>query len=208
MISEKMETQTITAIVLAAGLGSRFGGDKLLASIRHPNKTDSKQALGLISALNVKPHVDDVLCIVKPQDKALKELLHMNGLRTVDNHDYEKGLSSSIQTGIQALSHSQSHYMICLADMPYISAETYEALTDTFRCDIQNLSDLIVRPVMSANNQAGHPVIFSHSHQQSLQALTGDDGGKPIIKRQGFTPVQVSDTGILADIDVKQDIRS
>jgi len=207
---DKMHGQKITAIVLAAGLGSRFGGDKLLVPIASPNHSSNQQALGLISALNVKPHVEDVLCIVKPNDKALKELLHMNGFRTVDNPDYEKGLSTSITTGIRALTHcaTQSHYMICLGDMPYISAATYEALTLAFKQGLEKQSKLIIRPVLAVSNQAGHPVIFSQGYQQDLQELTGDDGAKPIIKRQGFTPVLVDDSGILIDIDVKEDIRS
>lgn len=202
----KMHGQKITAIVLAAGLGSRFGGDKLLTPIQHPDKTNSKQPLGLISALNVQPHVDEVICIIKPNDQALKTLFESKGLKTICNANYETGLSSSIKAGIKACEDSQNHhYMICLADMPYIQAMTYKKIIEAFNC-IQT----ITRPMFITEtgiNKSGHPVIFPHKYRNELLNLTGDEGGKPLIKRYDVNQVITSDSGIIMDIDVKQDIK-
>jgi len=203
-------TDIITAIVLASGSGSRFGGKKLLHEVVINNNLPL--ALGVISALNVKPFVDHVICIVQPEDKALKKQFEFHGFTTVDNLDFEQGLSSSIKAGIRFCQEnytnaSNNHYMICLADMPYIEANTYKAVTKQFRASIKTHANTIIRPVLTEYNKSGHPVIFSKKFETELLNLTGDDGGKPIIKQHGFDSVNVDDAGVLADIDYLKDIR-
>lgn len=200
-----IESNPITAIVLASGLGTRFGGDKLLKNI--PYDENLKLPIGLISALNIKPHVDNVICIVRPNDLKLKQLFQVQGFHTVDNPDFEQGLSSSIKAGILACQEN-NHYLICLGDMPYIQANTYQASIAHFLQGLKTRPNTIVRPVLKENNKAGHPVIFSNTFKGQLLNLVGDDGGKPVIKQNGFSPIAVNDKGILEDIDRPTDIRS
>ena len=202
-------TNTITAIVLASGLGSRFGGKKLLHKLIINDKPPL--ALGVISALNVKPFVDHVICIVQPEDKVLKQQFEFHDFTTVDNPDFKQGLSSSIKAGIRFCQNnykyaSSNHYMICLADMPYIEANTYKAVTKQFKARIKTHANTIIRPVLTDNKKAGHPVIFSNKFETELLNLSGDDGGKPIVKQHGVDSVIVDDAGVLADIDRKTDI--
>jgi molybdenum cofactor cytidylyltransferase len=222
---------SITAIVLAAGLGSRFGGDKLLTPIQL-NSADQALPLGVVSALNIKPHVDNVICVVRPNDLTLKQQFASHGFSTVDNFDYKQGLSSSIITGVKACN-DNSHYLICLADMPYILSPTYSAIIKSFKANLDtqlnkglgkklieplnentntNTKSGIFRPVLLAGNnigkdKAGHPVLFNKKYRQALLQITGDNGAQALIKKYGVTTIQLTDQGIIQDIDRSEDIK-
>jgi molybdenum cofactor cytidylyltransferase len=206
----KNKPKKITAIVLAAGMGSRFGGDKLSAKIQveNANHTNSHLAIGLVSALNIKAYVDEVICIVRPDDHMLKQNFVAHGLIIIDNPDYLNGLSSSINTGIKACTQS-SHYMICLADMPYIQGATYQKVIEHFFND----QTKICRPMFPIDNSAemplsGHPVIFPNQYKEELLQLQGDEGAMPLLKKYGFRKIALDDKGIIDDIDKVSDIRS
>jgi molybdenum cofactor cytidylyltransferase len=220
---------TITAIVLAAGLGRRFGGDKLLTPIQL-NPGDQALPLGVVSALNIKPYVDNVICVVRPSDLKLKQQFASHGFTTIDNSDYRQGLSSSIITGVKACN-DNSHYLICLADMPYILPCTYSTIIKLFMDNLDFKSkeilekkliksqDLninkklgILRPVLLAGNKieknrSGHPVLFNKKYRQALLKITGDKGAQPLIKKYGATEIQLKDQGIVQDIDRPEDIK-
>jgi len=196
----------VTALVLAAGKGTRFGGDKLLHAIPYTNQdgTISTSAIGLISALNVKPHVDDVLCVVRPHDHDLINLYKEHGLSIVTNDEYEVGLSTSIQKGIESIKPNH-HIMICLADMPLIQAHSYQGLIKHFNAD----PNLICRPYNTEyiHEQPGHPVIFPCSLKPLLLTLDGDKGAQGLISQHPINLVSVCDKGIYLDIDTQQDLQ-
>lgn len=198
-------TEKITALVLASGMGSRFGGDKLSHKIEVNGQ--APLAIGVISALKVKPFVDEVICVIRPNDTALKQAYLNHGFSVVENPDFKQGLSSSIKAGINAINaDTKNHYMICLADMPYIKADSYKAVTELFKARLKNKADIIVRPRLSEKNKLGHPVIFSHVFKTDLLTLKGDDGGKPLLQKYGFDSLEVNDFGVLTDIDFKADL--
>lgn len=196
-----MKKKRITGILLGAGMGSRFGGDKLL----HTLKGDIE--IGLRSALNLKAHVEHIICVVRPNDHVLKNLYEKNGFDVVDNPQHLQGLSSSIIAGIQASTLSD-YWILALADMPFIQHRTYEQL-------IQHLvkqphgSTPIIRPRLTqqgGSSQAGHPVLFPQSFKIDLLTLKGESGAKALFKTY---PEQISwidtiDDGIIKDIDTRQ----
>ncbi len=190
----------IVGILLAAGMGRRFGGDKML----HPIKTLDGEpiAMGVQSAINLKPWVDKVVCVVRPQDEALTALLHKSGFSTYVSDDHLQGLSASLVAGIQAtLDHEMkaSMWLIALGDMPYIQSTTYQQIHDAI---IESDQDKIIQPLF--NNIPGHPVVFPKRLKSPLLALTGDEGARSIIKLEskGVIKVHVNDEGIHKDVDV------
>jgi len=202
--------KNVMGILLAAGMGSRFGGDKLL----HPLNENIE--IGLRSALNLQPHVNQMVCVVRPNDHALIELYEDNGFTVIKNPHHSQGLSTSIVAGIIASTES-SYWMLTLADMPLIQARTYEQLTALIpQSNDSDTKSCIIRPRLNiasnqssqtaSNSQAGHPVIFPQAFKQQLLMLTGDNGAKALFKShaQHVKWFDTSDQGTVLDIDTPQ----
>ena len=186
-------SNNVTAIILAAGKGSRFNGHKMMHDI---NGTP----MAIQSALNAKPHVDNVLLIVRPKDKTLKIALKEYNLPYLENPDFESGMSSSIVTAINHIPVDQN-ILLCLGDMPFIRPDTYRTLIETFK---SNEAKQIVRPVLSLEHSdavPAHPVLFPAFLQADLKKLKGDEGAKSILKTHKPVLVKTYDEGVIKDID-------
>ena len=186
-------SNNVTAIILAAGKGSRFNGHKMMHDI-------NGIPMAIQSALNAKPHVDNVLLIVRPKDKTLKIALKEYNLPYLENPDFESGMSSSIVTAINHIPVDQN-ILLCLGDMPFIRPDTYRTLIESF---MANEAKKIVRPIFSLEHSdaiPAHPVLFPAFLQPDLKKLKGDEGAKSILKTHKPVLVKTYDEGVIKDID-------
>jgi len=194
------QKQNVIGILLAAGQGSRFGGHKLRYVL------DNGIAMGLQSALNLKQVVDEVICIVRPDDKVLISEFEKNGLTVVENPNHNHGLSSSIYSGIQARPDAD-YWIIGLGDMPFIKASTYSSMQSKIanEGDKDKSAKQIIRPAMlqGLKLKSGHPVAFPNRYREALLTLTGDTGAASILKteKKHVQSLMVEDSGIFLDID-------
>ncbi len=191
----------IAGIVLAAGKGTRFGGDKML----HPVRSQSGETLpmGLHSALNLKPWVDEVICVVRAQDTALIALYEQHGFKIHVSEYFELGLSASLVAGVQA-SGEASMYVLALGDMPFINVKTYGSIRAAI--DESN-KDKIIQPKFK--NKPGHPMVFPKRLKRELLSLQGDVGARSIVKNEleNLITVEVNDPGIYWDLDTQAAIK-
>ncbi len=185
----------MVGILLAAGQGTRFGGDKCQALLADGT------ALGVRAAQNLAGAVDHLLCVVRPDDQALTALFQAQGFRTVTCADAARGMSASLQAGIRAADTADA-WVIALADMPLIKPATCQQLVAALR-----LEGGIVQPVFAS--QRGHPVGFAAKYRAELLALTGDQGARALLNRYAgqvqYLPVE--DAGVLQDIDRPEDLQ-
>ena len=80
----------LAGILLAAGAGRRFGGDKLL----HP--LSSGELTGIAAARNLVAAVPGSLAIVRPGDRNLADRFAALGLQVVENPDAHLGMGTSL----------------------------------------------------------------------------------------------------------------
>ncbi len=184
----------ITGILLSAGLGTRFGGEK--CSHRLP----SGVAVGVQSARNLAPAVDHLVCVIRANDEALDQLYNAEGFEVVRCRDAGLGISASLRAGIRA-SPRAAGWLIALGDMPWIQPSTSQSLASMLR-----EHGGIIAPVF--NGDRGHPVAFSARYGDALCALEGDTGARPLLQEYADTVrwLEVEDDGILADIDEPGDL--
>lgn len=191
----------IVGILLAAGQGARFGGDKLLAPIAMPSAGASVDVpIGVAAARNLIDAIPDSIAVVRPRDAELAAHFTEAGLRVVPCMNAGDGMSATLACGIAATVDADG-WIIALGDMPWIAPATIRAIAQA----VASGAD-IVAP--SYRGQRGHPVGFSCRHRDALSSLTGDAGARSLIERNlgRMTWIDVEDAGVLRDVDKPSDL--
>lgn len=182
-------------MLLAAGLSTRFKGDKRLAG---------QPPLILRTLTTLVEVFDAVYVIIRADDTIIQTYLEPYPVRLVYAPSTPKGLSVSIASGMKAIPNEVCSVSICLADMPLIQASTYRSLLQSQR------DDLIIRPQYL--NQSGHPVVFGRTFFQALRTLDSQQfpavGAKSILQSASaqLRFIHVDDMHVLTDIDVQADL--
>ncbi|WP_241302438.1 nucleotidyltransferase family protein [Burkholderia stabilis] len=187
-----------TGVLLAGGLGQRFDPSglhsKLLALL--PDGTP----VAVAAARHLTAITSDVIAVVRPGAEKLAILLNEAGCQVVYAPDTVRGMGASLAAGVRATPDA-SGWLVALADMPWIAAPTYEAVTRAL--DAENAS--IVAP--AHRGVRGHPVGFAAHHFDALAALDGDTGARALFASAPVRLLDVDDPGILRDVDTPADLR-
>jgi len=184
----------IAGILLAAGAGTRFGGDKLL----HPLADGTP--LGVQAARRLLGAVDRAVAVLRPSDRRLANLLEQEGLQVVFCPEAHTGMGRSLAFGVTAAKDAHG-WLIALADMPFIQPDTLHGVARLLRSGAP-----IAAP--SCQGRRGHPVGFSRAFFHDLAQLSGDQGARPLLAAHAgrIEMLACEDTGIFADIDTPADI--
>ena len=188
------DRKLISGILLAAGAGSRFGGDKLL----HP--LEDGVAIAAHAARNLLAATPEVIAVVRWGDFPLYEMLEQEGCQVTMFQDAARGMGASLAHGV-AQARGADGWVIALADMPRIAPDTIKKVIAALE---EGAS--IAAPVR--NGERGHPVGFGAQLRDELLALDGDHGARAVVERhrEAVNLVECDDPGILLDIDRKSDL--
>lgn len=193
----------IAGILLAAGQSSRFGSQKLLHSL-----PGSNTPIVIQSALNLLRALPFSVVVVRANDRNMISLMSSIPIHIVENHQADKGISSSIKCAIQTLDRQLddegielSGWVMALADMPKIPVQVIDSVASQIRAGA-----LISAPVY--HQTRGHPVGFSTQLKSELLELEGDIGARQIITRhkQALSSIEVDSPFVLEDVDVPEDL--
>jgi molybdenum cofactor cytidylyltransferase len=186
----------IAAIILAAGQSRRMGpSNKLLADVG--GKPMVAQVAGAAQASQARP----ILAVVGHQADDVRAALTGHEIMVIDNPDYAEGISSSLKQGLRALPRGVDGAIICLGDMPRVSAAQIDKLIAAF-----NPAEGRAICVPTFNGKRGNPVLFSRRFFEEMESVSGDVGARYLI---GEAPdlvceVEMDDRGILLDIDTPE----
>lgn len=191
----------LNLILLAAGQGTRMGGpNKLLLPFR--GSTVLEHTLGQLLAAGIGP----VIVVTGHQREVVLPYLAACPVREVFNPDYLTGMTSSIQAGVRAA--EGLGYMICLSDMPMISATAYKLLSDNFLEHLRTDEQAIVMPRFGSAK--GNPVIFSAAYREEILRHPEPEGCRGIVQANAahLRWADVPDEGVLQDVDTPEDYRA
>jgi molybdenum cofactor cytidylyltransferase len=121
------------------------------------------------------------------------------------NNHYEEGMTTTIQTGVEAASDTSKGYLICLSDMPFITPSEYQFLVQAFLNILAKDPQAIVQPAFEGNR--GNPTIFAAYYRKDILNLTYTEGCKPIVQANAehVYAVEMPTDSVLKDIDSKED---
>lgn len=184
----------IAAILLAAGAGSRFGGDKLL----HP--LEDGVAIAAHAARNLRAVLPEVVAVVRWGDFPLYDLLEQEGCRVTMFQGAARGMGASLAHGVAEAREAEG-WVIALADMPRVPQ-------DAIRRIVAALEEGAVIAAPVHGKERGHPVGFSAKLREELLALDGDTGARVVLDRhrEEIRAIPCDDPGVLFDVDRKSDL--
>jgi molybdenum cofactor cytidylyltransferase len=165
----------IVGLVLAAGLGGRFGGGKLVAPfagealVRWPVRA-------LLSG-----GVDEVHVVVWPEGEPVPAALEGLPARVRRHAGAAGGMGSSLAAGVVSLGSGTSAVLVALGDQPTIAPSVVAALVARWRQADATGRAAIVVPVY--RGERGHPVLFDAAVLPELRALEGDVGARGVVAR-------------------------
>jgi len=112
----------IVGILLAAGRGTRYGGDKLLARLGSAAGL-AGECVGATACRHLLAALPRVIAVVRPDDAALAAALGAAGARIVRCADADDGMGASLACGVRATKDATG-WVVALADMPWIEPST------------------------------------------------------------------------------------
>lgn len=191
--NEAPRAPRIAALVLAAGRSTRMGtANKLLQPVA--GKPMLAHTLDAIAAADIAATV----VVTGHQTDAVGPLLAGRELLAVHNPNYADGLSTSLKAGLRALPRDVDGVLVCLGDMPQVTAAHIGRLIAAFN---PLESRAIVVPTFEGKR--GNPVLWSAEFLPAMQALAGDRGAKPLMAENAdrLAEVEMTDAAVLLDID-------
>lgn len=180
-------------ILLAAGAGSRFGGDKLLAPLHGT-------PLVLHALYALRPAVTQIIAVVRPGSEPLTALLAQAGVRVAVCEEASLGMGHSLACGARLVP-ADTNLLIALGDMPAVAPDTIARI-------IAALDGDAAIAVPCHHGRRGHPVGFAAQLVPTLQALTQDQGARSVLvaNADAVLEIPVDDPGVLADVDTAADL--
>lgn len=181
------EIREMGCVVMASGLGTRFGGNKLMADLGgQPMIGWVLDAAAAFRHRVVVTRHTDVAAYC--QARGAEVILHELPLR-----------SDTVRLGIQAMPDSIEGCLFCPGDQPMIGEDTLAAMALGF----SQTPEYIWRP--ACGDVPGAPVLFPRWAFDELADLPAGKGGNVLTKRypERVRTIQVADEHELTDIDTQ-----
>jgi molybdenum cofactor cytidylyltransferase len=183
----------IAAIILAAGQSRRMGvTNKLLADIEgQPMVTRVANAVKSSAA-------SPVIAVVGHEANEVRLALSDTQIQCTENTNFTDGLSTSLTAGLAALPDDIDGVLICLGDMPRVSANQIDRLIAAF----DPLEGRAIC-VPTYNGKQGNPILLARRFFDEMQEITGDRGARHLIDgyHELTCEVEMAEDSVLVDVD-------
>jgi molybdenum cofactor cytidylyltransferase len=196
----------VYAVVLAAGRGERFGGDKLSAPLHGrpllAHTLDAVQAARAAGSLTAG-------CVVVAENRPeLEALARAAGLEPVTNPEAKAGLGTSLRRAVEWLERTRAPggpaaAVIFLGDQPNVAPRVVAALVAAWNGGAEQF----VRPRYAAvPDEPSHPTLVDAGLWQVAGGLSGDAGLGPALQERGIAVTLVDVPGANPDVDTRADL--
>ena len=181
----------VAVVIVGAGAGTRFGGPKARATL-----SDGRRFLDAIVETAKSAGLDPVIAVLPPG------VVAPEGARVVVNATPESEQIISARLGLAQLTGAPvTSALLWPVDHPFVNLESVLAILDAAR----RTGAQIVVPVHESRR--GHPTWFHRDTWRELMTVP-DGGARAVIRADPsrVSEVEVSDRGVLRDIDTREDL--
>lgn len=177
----------VEGIVLAAGLSRRAGAYKM--TLKMGDKTIIERCIE-----GMYDYCSRVIVVGGYKIEMLSPVLEKyNKVEIVYNENFKDGMFSSIKEGVKKIREEQ--FFLTPGDFPMIGSDVYSAM-------LKASGDVII-PVY--NGIKGHPVLMKSNVAKELIFNAGYSSLREAIASKKPQLIDVSDGGILEDVDTLED---
>jgi len=187
----------VAVIVLAAGRSRRMAPRNKLLIAGHGGQAMVTrvvdQALGSVA----RP----VLVVLGHQSAAVEQALAGRPVHLVHAPDYGDGLSASLRAGLAALPDDADAALVCLGDMPLVTARMLDRLIGAYDPDEGRT---IVLPTF--RGKQGNPMLWDRRWFAAMGAITGDVGARQLLaaRAEHAVEVEIGEDAVLRDFDTPE----
>lgn len=188
----------ISGILLAAGESSRMRG-----AFKPLLKWGKRTVIGECIHQMRNSQLAEIFVVLGHREMEIRQTLAGSGVQYAINEDYQRGMLSSVKTGLALVSPNADAALIALVDQPMIAKEIIDALIDAFVAGGKGVA------LPSYEGKRGHPIIIAAKYFEEVMLLDEDspEGLRQFIdRRRGDTlEVPVSTAAVIEDIDLPED---
>ena len=189
-------TIKIHGILLAAGLSTRMGEPKQLLPFG-----DSTIIETMIDNM-LGSKLDEVIVVIGHELEKVHEKIRHKPIKVVFNPNYQEGMLTSAQCGVQALPDCADAFALMLVDQPFITSDLINRVVEAYKESDKGIA------LPSYNYRRGHPAIFNRRYASDILSLDAESGGIRSLFKKNADDIQyvIVDTNrVLKDIDYRKD---
>ncbi len=189
----------MAGVVLAAGMSSRLGSNKLLLRL------DSEPLVRRAARLALDAGLGPVVVVLGHEAERVATALEGLAVEVVVNPAHRKGMQASLHHGVARVPDDCAGAVVLLADMPFVTVTMVEALVARFR---QGAEPLVVS--LYGDIQAP-PTLYARSLLPALGGLDvatggGAEGGRQVVARHRHEAAVLRwPASALVDVDRPED---
>ena len=185
----------VSGIILAAGQSKRMGQVKQLLPFR------GKPLISHVVYNALASQLGEVIVVLGHGAEEIEMTVDFGDAQVVMNDDYQAGQSTSLQTGISAISDRSEAALFILGDQPLVNVGVINRLIEEF--ERKRMGFL----VPTFQGKRGNPVLVGRSLFPHLKSLTGDQGARALFEEYAdqIKEIDVGDGCIHVDIDTWDD---
>lgn len=161
---------------MAAGNSTRYGSNKMYADIG--SKKMYMHTLDIL--LEYVSKKENTSLVVVTQYDEIMDYVSARATENIVNvysPESAKGISYTIKMGINTAIYPEGSYIFVVADQPGLTMDTIKGLVEETTTSHKGIG-CVTDGVNTAN-----PVMFKNKYKPELMQLTGDVGGKSIVKK-------------------------
>ncbi len=186
----------VYTIILAAGMSTRFGRNKLLEPI------DGKPLIRGVAEAAVRAGTETVVVVGYEKEKIIEALRGLK-LEIVFNPNFRGGMSTSVKAGVKSVINRAKAVMILPGDVAFIKPEQIRLVLEAY------LSSKKPIVIPSYKGRGGHPILFDSSLFNDIMGISERGRGlKELVKKHAdkISYIEAGTARILVDIDTQEDL--